>query len=91
MAKALILQGKVQGVACRHYCSQIGRKLNIRGSATNLHDGSVRVILDTDDESLVKKYADALKTNNFGFTFMGRITDIGITDYSGPMAGDYNF
>ena len=91
MAKALILQGRVQGVACRHYCSQIGRRLNIRGSATNLRDGSVRVILDTDDETLVRKYADALKTNSFGFTFMGKITDISVSDYSGPMAGDYNF
>ena len=91
MAKALILEGLVQGVACRHYCSQTARRMKINGSATNLPDGSVRVILDTEDSSLAREYAEALRTNRFGFTFFGNIAGITINDYSGPARGDYNF
>ena len=63
MGKSLILSGRVQGVFCRHLCSEYAKKLGIRGSATNLADGTVRVILALDDEGLLYKYIDCLKNN----------------------------
>lgn len=91
MPRELILRGRVQGVACRYYCSQYGKKLGLRGSASNLRDGSVRVILDTDDEEKVRNYIRALRDNPLDVQFWGSITGIEVNEYSGPVAGDYTF
>jgi acylphosphatase len=91
MAKELILTGKVQGVFCRRYCSENARKLGLKGSATNLSNGNVQVIIDSDDEENIKKYIRALKDNPFGFTFYGRINEVNISDYNGSVRGDYIF
>lgn len=88
----LILTGRVQGVFCRHYCSQTARRFGLRGSATNLRDGSVQVILSTDDDALISQYVRALKENPFGIRFYGKITDIKINkNYQGSIEGDYEF
>lgn len=91
MPKELILTGRVQGVFCRKYCADNAKKLKIRGSATNLHDGSVRVIIDTDDSKKISDFINALKSNPFGINFYGRIDNISTSDYSGPIRGDYIF
>ncbi|HNR88671.1 MAG TPA: acylphosphatase [Spirochaetota bacterium] len=90
MPKELILSGRVQGVFCRDYCRQNARRLGLRGSASNLANGSVRVLLDCDDER-VDEYVRALRGNPFGFRFHGRISDITVTEYRGGMGGDYVF
>lgn len=90
MPKELILSGRVQGVFCRNYCSQNARKLGLHGSATNLMDGSVRVLLDCDDER-VDEYVRALRENPYGYHFLGRIADIAVNDYRGRILGDYVF
>ncbi len=91
MAYKLILQGRVQGVGGRAYCRNYAVKLKIRGSATNLSDGSVQVLLNTDDESLVREYATCLKDDPLGLYFYGTITSIKMHPYTGRMQGDYNF
>lgn len=91
MAKKLILQGRVQGVFCRAYCSQYARERRIRGTASNLSDGSVRVILNTDDMDLVNQFISDIQSNPLGFMFYGRIESVDVSDYSGPIAGDYRF
>ena len=91
MARQLILTGHVQGVFCRNYCSQYASMLGIKGSASNLGDGSVRVIIDTDDESLLRQYTSALLQNPSNIRFYGKITDISVKPYSGTVGGDYNF
>lgn len=91
MAKELILKGRVQGVACRYYCSQYGRKIGVRGAASNLYSGDVQVLLDTDDETVIEKYVRALRTNPLKVHFWGTITGIEIRDYGGPLSGDYTF
>ncbi len=91
MAKKLIIGGRVQGVFCRNYCSQYARKMGLGGSASNLHDGTVRVILSTDDDELIKEYIHFLKTNPYDYTFYGRIERVDVFDYSGPVSGDYVF
>ncbi len=91
MPKRLILTGLVQGVFCRKYCSQYGKKLKIRGAASNLRDGTVEVILETDDDDLARFYARCLMKNPDGFMFYGRIDNIRMNAYSGPIHGDYNF
>ncbi|MCX7677949.1 MAG: acylphosphatase [Spirochaetes bacterium] len=88
----LILRGRVQGVFCRHYCSQTAKRFGLHGSATNLWDGSVQVILATDDETLISQYIQALQNNPFGIRFFGKITDIEVhRNYQGRIEGDYEF
>ncbi len=91
MAKKIILHGRVQGVCCRAYCSQYARVHHIHGTASNLSDGSVRVILDTDDGDLVRQYISDLRTNPNNFSFYGQIDSIGVSDFSGALRGDYLF
>ncbi|MBN2038842.1 MAG: acylphosphatase [Spirochaetes bacterium] len=91
MPKELILTGKVQGVFCRKFCSDNAKKLNLKGSATNLADGSVKVIIDTDDKEKIQEFTYALKSNPYGFRFYGEIDRIDISDYTGPISGDYVF
>ena len=91
MPKELILTGRVQGVFCRKFCADNAKKLKLNGSASNLIDGSVRVLIDTDDNKKIADYINALKSNPFGYTFYGRIEDVRISDYSGPIRGDYIF
>ncbi|HOP61737.1 MAG TPA: acylphosphatase [Spirochaetota bacterium] len=91
MAKKVILKGRVQGVGCRGFCAVYARHYGLHGSATNMGDGSVRLVLDSDDERLVGIYINALLKNPERYPFYGRITDIDVTDYAGRVTGDYLF
>ena len=91
MPKKLILRGRVQGVGCRQYCKSYAEDLRITGSATNKADGSVELLLNTDDEALLKSFKSALLSNPNNYLFWGRITDIKIEDYNGRFGGDYVF
>ncbi len=88
----LIVSGRVQGVFCRHYCSQNARRLGLRGSASNLMDGTVRVVLDTDEDALIERYVRALRENPYGIRFWGSITGVKTAkNCTGPLDGDYVF
>ncbi len=91
MAKKVIVHGRVQGVFCRAYCSQYARERHIRGTASNLSDGTVRVILKTDDADLVNQFITDITTNPKGYTFYGKIVSVDVADHSGPLTGDYQF
>ncbi len=91
MIKKVILKGRVQGVGCRGYCAKYARRYMMHGSASNLHDGSVRLILNVSDEELFKQFIASLITNPEGYYFWGSIEDVSISDYSGKTDGDYNF
>lgn len=91
MAVRLILRGRVQGVACRHYCSTYGRRLGIRGSATNLRDGSVQVLLNSENEELINIYIRVITENTENIPFFGKITSIEKQAYRGSFRGDYEF
>ncbi len=91
MATRLLLSGRVQGVACRHYCSRYGRHLGLHGAASNLYDGRVEVILGTDDRGIVASYINAIRVNTLGLTFFGHISAIETEPYQGPLGGDYKF
>jgi acylphosphatase len=91
MAKELILSGIVQGVFCRKYCGDYAKKFGIRGSASNLSNGTVRVILDIDDEQTISRYIKSIEHNPYGFPFFGRIEEVSISNYTGSIRGDYVF
>lgn len=91
MIKKVILKGTVQGVGCRGYCAKYARRYLIHGSATNLMDGSVKLIINIKDESVFKRFVTALITNPENYLFYGSIEDVLISDYSGNTDGDYNF
>jgi len=89
--KTIILKGRVQGVGCRNYCAKYARKFAIQGSATNLRDGTVKLIVEAENGSIIQKYISALISNPGGFMFYGDIRDVDVSDYSGSIDGDYNF
>ena len=91
MIKKVILKGRVQGVGCRGYCAKYARRFAISGSASNLHDGSVRLILNVNEEAVFKQFISSLITNPEGYYFWGSIEDVSISDHSGKTDGDYNF
>ena len=91
MIKKVILKGRVQGVGCRGYCAKYARKYLISGSATNLSDGSVKLILNVNDEFTFKNFITSLIANSDDYGFWGSIDDVSISDYSGKTDGDYNF
>ena len=91
MPKKLTLRGKVQGVGCRQYCQSYAEDFGISGSATNKTDGSVELLLNTDDNALLKDFNSALLSNPNNYLFWGRIVDIKIEDYNGRFIGDYVF
>lgn len=91
MPRELILSGRVQGVFCRYYCDQNARRIGLRGAASNLPDGTVQVLLDSEDDATIERYVKALKENPYDFRFFGSIHHIWINDYNGPIRGDYTF
>lgn len=91
MIKKVVLKGRVQGVGCRGYCAKYARKFLIHGSASNLYDGSVLLIIDVNDDEIFKHYINSLISNPDGYYFWGNINDVSISDYSGKTDGDYNF
>jgi len=91
MKKKIILKGKVQGVGCRGYCARYAKKFSIHGSATNLRDGSVRLILEAENEIIIQKFISSLLTNPDMYMFYGTIRDVDVSDYDGNIDGDYNF
>ena len=50
-----IIHGRVQGVFFRDTARQVARRLNIKGSAVNLSDGTVKVIAEG-TENAVKHF-----------------------------------
>jgi acylphosphatase len=91
MAYEIILKGRVQGVGCRYYCGNVARKSGIRGSASNLRDGSVRVIAETDDFDSARAFASALKDNVFGLHFYGRIESVELYEVNNSRHGEYEW
>lgn len=87
----IILRGTVQGVGCRYYCGNVGRKCGIGGSASNLRDGSVRVIAETDDLDSARAFASALKENTFDLHFYGRIESVELYEVKNPHHGEYEW
>jgi acylphosphatase len=48
----VIVSGRVQGVFYRDSCQQMARRLGVRGSVRNRHDGSVEVAAEGDREAV---------------------------------------
>jgi acylphosphatase len=91
MSYRLDLHGRVQGVGCRYYCSQVARRLGISGSASNLPDGSVMVLINSNSYDVAKQYADTLVNNTLNLNFYGRINKVSLSTYNGRLSGDYTF
>ncbi|HQO39024.1 MAG TPA: acylphosphatase [Spirochaetota bacterium] len=91
MATKIILKGSVQGVGCRGYCARYARSHGLHGGATNQRDGSVCIIIDTDDKIIINSFMDSVITNPAGYAFFGRIFDYKIELYNGRIDGDYIF
>jgi len=91
MARKIILGGIVQGVGCRGYCARYARRMQLHGSATNLSNGSVCIIIDTESDEIINRYMELLIRNPDNYTFFGRITDYRVTAHAGGSDGDYIF
>lgn len=92
MTALIILKGRVQGVGCRYYTGKVASALRLSGSATNLQDGTVRVLLNTDSHEKVNEFIIALKTDRFSYHFWGHFTDIEFKGFENiPISGDYKW
>lgn len=89
MPYEVILSGRVQGVGCRWYCSHVAQKMGLSGAATNLDDGTVQVVLSTDDERTAYECMVALRDNTFNLHFYGRISSAAMRRVEGIVDGDY--
>ncbi|MBZ6526257.1 acylphosphatase [Aerococcaceae bacterium DSM 111021] len=72
----LIVSGRVQGVGYRNYVSQIAKELDIKGTVRNLSDGNVKIIAQTDGDTL-DKFCNKIKTPQHHFM---KINNIDIKD-----------
>ncbi|WP_338488689.1 acylphosphatase [Ruoffia tabacinasalis] len=72
----LIVSGRVQGVGFRNYVSLIAKDLNIKGTVRNLSDGDVKIIAQTDDDTL-NKMVERIKQPQHQFM---KIKDVEIHD-----------
>ena len=89
MPYEVILAGRVQGVGCRWYCSHVAQKMGLSGAATNLDDGTVQVILSTEDERAAYECMVALRDNTFNLHFYGKISGVEIRRTAQRVDGDY--
>lgn len=64
--------GKVQGVGFRYFCLNLALKYNLKGSAKNLDNGSVSIIIQGSIDHITSFLTEMLKGNRF----------IKINDYS---------
>ncbi len=52
----ILVSGRVQGVYFRFFTKKKADSFNIKGSATNLPDGRVEIIAETDDSMAIEKF-----------------------------------
>ncbi len=57
----ITVHGKVQGVGFRAAARAIAREMDIKGCVENLPDGTVKIVAESDKETL-KKLLDVLKS-----------------------------
>lgn len=50
--KRLVVRGRVQGVFYRETCRRVATEAGVAGSARNLPDGTVEVVLEGDDAAV---------------------------------------
>ncbi|MGC8573161.1 MAG: acylphosphatase [Caldisphaera sp.] len=60
----ILVNGHVQGVGFRHFIWSNAKKLNIKGYAKNLSDGSVEIIANGNNES-INKLLEIIKNSYF--------------------------
>lgn len=60
----ILVSGHVQGVGFRHYIWSNAKKLNLKGYAKNLPDGTVEIIAQGNNES-INKLIDSIKNSFF--------------------------
>ncbi|MBA5729043.1 acylphosphatase [Aerococcaceae bacterium INB8] len=72
----LIVSGRVQGVGFRNYVSQIAKDLDVKGNVRNLSDGDVKIIVQTDDDTL-NKMVEQIKQPQHHFM---KIKDVAINE-----------
>lgn len=58
IARQTIFEGRVQGVGFRYSCKELAKGYDLTGSVENQADGSVKVILQGDEEEIEEYLRD---------------------------------
>lgn len=74
----IIVSGRVQGVGYRNYTNLLANKFNVNGTVRNLSNGDVKIIAQTDDDSL-SKFVESLKIPQHQFM---RIDTVSVSELS---------
>lgn len=80
-----IFQGRVQGVGFRYRTSRLARKRPISGFVKNLPDGTVELMVQASEKSILNDFFDEIMV-----TFATNVTDVSIQEMA-PDATCLNF
>ena len=59
--RCVLIIGRVQGVGFRSFVDRIARQLNINGEVWNRYDGSVEVIVQSDEPQSLQDFLDKMQ------------------------------
>lgn len=60
----IILVGRVQGVGCRYFVSQLAQKYDLTGFVGNMDNGNVKIEVQGNSEHLESFFQDLMKGNS---------------------------
>jgi acylphosphatase len=85
--RVLRIHGKVQGVGYRFFATRVARRLGLKGSITNLRDGSVEAIVEGESTAIDDwirelregpRYAEVTRIDQETRTYTGQYGDFDV-------------
>ncbi|MCX7910938.1 MAG: acylphosphatase [Endomicrobia bacterium] len=82
IAFRLIVYGKVQGIGYRWFVKDVAKEENIYGYVKNKSDGSVEIVVESDDDEKIKKFIERIKKEHpYAFVEKIEISEIPVVSY----------
>ncbi len=74
IARQTIYEGRVQGVGFRYSCKELAKGYDLTGSVENLPDGTVKLILQGDEEEINEYLKDLSEESALSHHIKGQMT-----------------
>ena len=85
----IIVSGHVQGVGFRYTTLQVAKRLGIKGQVWNNDDGTVGILAQAEDSSLLIKFEKKIR-DNYGHRPWIRVDYLDITTDHSPDFSDFS-